>query len=222
MLGHGTSIDQAAPAAFPGRELAGPFQPYHAHVHALAVNFDQAAALVIDAAVGTTVTGALTAIGGSVPARRTALAHVLFNLTTGLIALALLPVFLWGLHLGQRHLNLEPLAVSLAAFHTAFIALGVLLFLPFADRFAPWIERLLPERGPRLTRHLDDSLLAAPAVALEATRRVLRDMALELIDLITPLTESGVAGVDATRRHELTSALEHTQYFFARIPRRRG
>lgn len=31
--------------------------------------------------------------------------------------------------LGQRHLKLEPGAVSLAAFHTAFIAMGVLLFV---------------------------------------------------------------------------------------------
>jgi phosphate:Na+ symporter len=187
-------------------------------LHAQAVNFDQAAALVIGAAIGTTVTGALAAIGGSVPARRTALAHVLFNLATGLIALALLPLFLGGLHLAQRHLNLEPGAVSLAAFHTAFITLGVVLFLPFADRFARRIERLVPERGPRLTRHLDTSLLAAPAVALEATRRALRDMALELVDQLMPLTQGGVASVEESRRYDLTSALEHTQQFFARIP----
>jgi len=187
-------------------------------LHAQAVNFDQAAALVIGAAIGTTVTGALAAIGGSVPARRTAVTHVLFNLATGLIALVLLPLFLWGLRLAQLHLGLEPGAVSLAAFHTAFIALGVALFLPFTDRLARWIERLVPERGPRLTRHLDDSLLAAPAVALEATRRTLLDMAQELVDLLAPLLESGVAGVEQARRHELTTALEHTQRFFARIP----
>jgi phosphate:Na+ symporter len=187
-------------------------------LHAQAVNFDQAAALVIGAAIGTTVTGALAAIGGSVPARRTAVTHVLFNLATGLIALVLLPLFLSGLHLAQLHLSLEPGAVSLAAFHTAFIALGVALFLPFTDRLARWIERLVPERGPRLTRHLDDSLLAAPAVALEATRRTLLDMAQELVDLLAPLLESGVAGVEHARHHELTTALEHTQHFFARIP----
>lgn len=36
-----------------------------------------------------------------------------------LAALLLLPGFLWG--------------ISLAAFHTAFIAVGVLIFLPFVD-----------------------------------------------------------------------------------------
>ncbi len=187
-------------------------------LHAQAVNFDQAAALVIGAAVGTTVTGALAAIGGSVPAKRTALTHVLFNLATGLVALALLPLFLWGLHLAQRHAGLEAGAVSLAAFHTAFIALGVALFLPYAGPLARRIERWLPERGPRLTRHLDDSLLAAPSVALEATRRTLMDTALELVDLLDPLLDSGVAAPDPARRLEVAAALDRTQRFFARIP----
>lgn len=70
-------------------------------LHTGAVSFDQAAAVVIGAAIGTTVTGALAAIGGSVPAKRTALAHVLFNLATGLIAV-LLPAFLWASHLAWR------------------------------------------------------------------------------------------------------------------------
>lgn len=187
-------------------------------LHAQAVNFDQAAALVIGAAIGTTVTGAMAAIGGSVPAKRTALTHVLFNLATGLIALVLLPVFLWGLHQAQAHLGLVPGAVSLAAFHTAFIALGVAAFLPYAEPLARRIERLLPERGPRLTRHLDDSLLAAPAVALEASRRSLADTALELMDMLNPLLESGAGGVEGQRRHEAVLALERIQVFFARIP----
>jgi len=187
-------------------------------LHAQAVNFEQAAALVIGAAVGTTVTGALAAIGGSVPAKRTALTHVLFNLLTGLIALVLLPAFLAGIRIAQARGWLDPGAVSLAAFHTAFIALGVAMFLPFAEAFARSMERLLPERGPRITRHLDSSLLAAPPVALEATRRTLTDATLDLADQLRPLLDSAVASVDAARRHELSTALDSTQRFFARIP----
>ena len=148
-------------------------------LHAGAINFEQAASLVIGAAVGTTVTGALAAIGGSVPAKRTALAHVSFNLATGCIAVVLLPLFLWAIGLAQRHAGLEAGAMSLAAFHTLFIAVGVAIFLPFVHRFSRAIERLLPDRGPALTRHLDDTVLQTPAVALEATRRALRETAAE-------------------------------------------
>lgn len=40
-----------------------------------------------------------------------------------LAALLLLPGFLWGISLAASH----------TAFHTAFIAVGVLIFLPFVD-----------------------------------------------------------------------------------------
>ncbi len=187
-------------------------------LHTGTVSFEQAAALVIGAAIGTTVTGALAAIGGSVPAKRTAFTHVLFNLATGLIAIALLPVFLWGLGLGQKYLGLEPGAVSLAAFHTAFIAFGVLLFLPFAEGIARRIERLLPDRGPHLTRHLDDSLLQAPPVALEATRRTLSDTARELFGLLRAVLRGNDGSLDDPRRPQIAQALEQTRDFFARIP----
>lgn len=187
-------------------------------LHANAVNFDQAASLVIGAAIGTTVTGALAAIGGSVPAKRTALAHVVFNLATGVIALLLLPVFLWGLTIVQQQMDLEPGAVSLAAFHTAFITFGVVIFLPFSRPFARWIERLLPDQGPRLTRHLDDTLLQVPAVALESTRRTLVDTTLEVIRQLDRLLSSAVARVSDLQRAEVKEALEKTQRFFAKIP----
>ncbi len=186
-------------------------------LHSQAINFEQAASLVIGAAVGTTVTGALAAIGGTVPAKRTALAHVVFNLTTGVIAVVLLPMLLWLIALAQTHLGLDPGAVSLAAFHTTFIALGVLLFLPFADRFARWVERRLPDRGPALTRHLDDSLLSVPPIALEASLRALRDIATETFNALRANLEHPDTGATEARAR-ITQALEDTQLFFSRIP----
>ncbi len=188
-------------------------------LHTETIGFDQAASLVIGAAVGTTITGALAAIGGSVPAKRTALAHILFNLATGLIALAMLPVFLFGIQWAQTRFNLEPGAMSLAAFHTAFIALGVVIFLPFATPFANAIERLLPDRGPPLTRHLDNSLLQAPPVALEATRRALRQTSAEIfqrlhVQLRSPSEPRG----DMPPLAPLQVAADRIQRFFAQIP----
>ena len=187
-------------------------------LHAEAINFEQAASLVIGAAVGTTVTGALAAIGGSVPAKRTAAAHVLFNLSTGLIAVVLLPLFLWGIQWAQRHAGLDPGATSLAAFHTAFIAVGVALFLPLVQQFAARIERWLPERGLTLTQHLDDTLLHAPAVALEAPRRAWRETACQLFAAIQGVLGAHADDADEGRRARIHEALARTQEFFARIP----
>jgi len=187
-------------------------------LHTATINFEQAASLVIGAAVGTTITGVLAAIGGTTSAKRTALAHVIFNLATGLIALLLLPLLLWSLAAAQIHLGLEPGATSLAAFHTTFIALGVLVFLPFVNGFSRWIEHLLPERGPHLTRHLDDTLLHSPAVALEATQRALRETACELFDALAHTLRADAGNRDDSRHNRIADALERTQQFFSRIP----
>lgn len=149
-----------------------------AALHAGAISFDQASALVVGAAIGTTMTGVLSAIGGTIHARRTALAYVLFNLAAGVIAIALLPVFHWVIALMGQYLGLDAGASSLAAFHTLFILVGVVLFLPFVEPFARRVERLLPDReASPATARLDASLLPLPAVALEASARALEQLA---------------------------------------------
>jgi phosphate:Na+ symporter len=187
-------------------------------LHTASINFEQAAYLVIGAAIGTTVTGVLASIGAGVSTRRTALAHVMFNVITGIIALVMLPVFLRVIGWAQIHMELEPGATSLAAFHTSFIAVGVVLFLPFVNQFSRWIERLLPEEGPELTRHLDALVLNVPAVALEATRRALSETACEIFSVIRDRlgdVRKGLSGFNST---ELEQALDQTQQFLARIP----
>ncbi len=187
-------------------------------LHTHSVNFEQASSLVIGASIGTTVTSALAAFGASISAKRTALAHVLFNLATGLIAVLLLPLFLWGIQESQQHLGLQAGAMSLAAFHTAFILVGVVIFLPFIGRFSQWIERLLPEKGPPLTRHLDDTVLNVPAVALEATRRALTETACELFNSVRTHLYDLWKYVDTAGYFQVQEAIEQTQLFLARIP----
>ena len=127
-----------------------------------ALNFEQSAALAIGAAIGTTVKAGIVAIGATIHVKRTALALIAFSLTTGILAFLLMPVLLGIIHFAQRRWGLEEGAVSLAVFHSMFIAMGVALFLPFVHRYSAFIERLLPDRGTGFTRFLDKSLLIPP------------------------------------------------------------
>ena len=185
-------------------------------LHVGTIGFEQAASIVIGAAIGTTVTGALAAIGGGTQAQRTALAHVLFNLFTGILALVLLPLFLAVITWLQAHVGLDAGAASLAAFHSLFIALGVLLILPMAGRFARVIERLRPESGSSLTRYIDDTLLGMPPLALEASGRALSATALHtaqgLNDLLT-VNQPNMAPL----QQEVEQALNRLQQFIAKI-----
>ncbi len=190
-----------------------------AALHTGSITFEQAASLVIGAAIGTTITAAIAAIGASTSAKRTALAHILFNLFTGLVAVVLLPFFLWMLAWAQQRELLDPGAVSLAAFHTSFIALGVLIFLPFVGPFCRMIERILPERGPRLTRHIDASLLTVPPVAMEAARGGLRESAALLFQILASRlhgTRPDQNTEDQSRQIE--KALHEISAFISKIP----
>lgn len=188
-------------------------------LHTGSINFEQAALLVIGASIGTTVTGALAAIGASVPAKRTALALVLFNSATGLIAVLLLPLLLWLIGWWQRTAGLDAGAVSLAAFHSVFVAMGVVVFLPFIDRFARAVERMLPDKGPTLTAHLDKMVLDVPEVALEAALRALREISIETFDLLAEsLREPAGRAPEKERRTRVEEAIRQTQEFLGAIP----
>lgn len=187
-------------------------------LHSGAISFEQASSLVIGASIGTTVTGALAALGGNVPAQRTALAQILFTLGTGLLAVSLLPWFLWGLAVAQQRHWLDSSAVSLAAFHTAFTLLGVVIFLPWVRRYAAFIEHLLPDRGPQLTRHLDRTLLHTPPIALEAARRALKETTGELCVVLNHQLRRQATAQDDQRYELVVQALEQIKEFSQQIP----
>jgi phosphate:Na+ symporter len=184
-------------------------------VHTGAIDLEAAAALVVGQNVGTTVKAALAGMGGSVPARRTAVAHIGFNVLTALGAFLLLP-FVPGL---SQVLDLEgDPAIALAAFHTGFNLLGVALFLPFTVRYAAFIERMVPDHGSALTRHLDPSVASLPAVALEVARRtVMAVAAAAFVQAHTIVTAPVRPGAVARHAYTHRAALAETRRFLARV-----
>lgn len=185
--------------------------------HAGTVNLDQALMLVIGASIGTTVTAALASIGASVPARRTALAHILFNSFAGAIGFLIEPVFALAVRHFEARGEFAPGALSLAVFHTSFNVLGAAVTLPMVERLGRMVIRLVPDRGPVLTRHLDGSLLEVPEVAIEAVRRTLVDCAGELLGEIRRRLAAGWPRESASLL-SIQAALRETRAFLGRVP----
>ena len=128
-----------------------------------ALTFAQAAALVIGLNLGTTLTALLASLGGGPAMRQTALANLLFNLGTAVLAFPMLSLLALPLHrLGGDDLT------ALVLFHTGFNLVGALIFLPLTPRFAALVARLVPDAGDSLTRALDPLLRAQPEAALTA------------------------------------------------------
>lgn len=158
-------------------------------LHTNAISFDQAAVLVVGAAIGTTITGSLSAIGGSIYAKRTAVAYILFNVIAGLMAICMLPVLFKIIHWAEEAGYIANTATSLAAFHTLFILIGVIVVLPFVNKLAKLVERLLPVPEGDAAYLLDSSLLTIAPVALEASQKSLQKALESLFERIKHLNE---------------------------------
>ena len=131
-----------------------------------AIGLPQAAVLVIGMDIGTTFKSVLATLGGSRDMRRTAMAHVAYNVVTGLAAFAVVTVAVPAL---SRALGGDGPA-ALVAFHTLFNLLGVVLILPFTATFARLIEWLVPGSGAVLGEPPDRRLLSDAPAALDAAR----------------------------------------------------
>ncbi|MGE0713600.1 MAG: Na/Pi cotransporter family protein [Planctomycetota bacterium] len=184
-------------------------------LHSGTLDLSQAAALAIGQNVGTTITAGLAAIGANVAARRTALAHVLFNVLTGALAFASLPWLVPALDRGLRALGMSSPALQLAAFHTAFNLGGVLLFLPLTGPYARLITRLIPERGPRLTRRLDQRAAGGP-LALDVAGLTLRDTLQEALACQEGLLAGEARGPLLERLEAVRDAVTQTREFLGR------
>lgn len=185
------------------------------HLHT--IDLTQATALVVGQNVGTTATALFAAIGGPAAVKRTAVAHFLFNAFTAVVVFCLLAPFTTAVQAVVGWWGPADDATTLAAFHSAFSVLGVLLLFPVIHRFSGLIERLLPERGPLLGRSLGRGVADEPTLALEATRRTLAEIAAHLLGVMRRrldgvAAEDVEADLDAARR-----AFDETRRFIARI-----
>ncbi|MBE0620587.1 MAG: Na/Pi cotransporter family protein [Burkholderiales bacterium] len=138
-----------------------------------------AAAVVIGANVGTTVTALIAAVGATPNAKRSAAAHILFNVLTGAVALALLPWLVAAIGAAGDALELGSApAAKLALFHTAFNLLGVALIWPIADPMVRFLEKRFRavEEDEGRPRYLDANVAAVPTLALNALEQEVRRM----------------------------------------------
>jgi phosphate:Na+ symporter len=189
-------------------------------LHGGLLTLGQAAALVVGMDVGTTATAALATVGASVAARRTGLAHVVFNLLTGVMAYLLLQPY--GELARRVGLAAEP-ELALVAFHTGFNVLGVLLVLPVAGRLRALVERLVPERGPPLTRRLDEAALVDPTLGLHAVAGALREIAGHALAAAADLVRRAAPPAESARALAgAGEALSEARRYLARIESERG
>ena len=164
------------------------------------ISFEASVALILGENIGTTITANLAAIGTNLAARRTALAHFLFNFIGVCYMLIFFQFFIkfiasitpgdadfviqtqeqvarMGGELGDKPF----IARHIANTHTMFNILNTIIFLPLVGVLAKLSTMMIRGRDKDVDFHLkylDNRVLNTPPIALAQARAETRSMAL--------------------------------------------
>jgi phosphate:Na+ symporter len=156
------------------------------------ISYENALALAIGANVGTTITAIIGAMSSNIEGKRLAGAHLIFNVTTGLIAIIFIHQIVYLVDFTALKLGIleNDYTLKLAIFHTIFNTIGIVVMIPFINKLVIFLERVLQEKkstdaiGYDGVKYLNDSVLEFPQSSMGAIIREtkhLYDNAFEII-----------------------------------------
>ena len=121
-----------------------------------AVPFIAVLPFIFGSNIGTTITGILAALGGSLSAKRTAGLHTIFNIIGTLIGMILLYPYANLIMWLTKILNLEPM-MQIAFTHIIFNLTTTLLLLPFLKQLCNVVRKIIPGNEPeRIEINIDE------------------------------------------------------------------
>ncbi len=154
------------------------------------ITYEIGLALAIGANVGTTITAVIGAVGANIAGRRLAGAHLIFNMTTGIVALALIHPLSNLVDILAEYMNIaaDNYMLKLALFHTIFNILGVVIMIPFIKRLEKFLYTIFKEvviTDIDMPKYLNKAVLEYPMSALEAilneTKYLFKNATFEII-----------------------------------------
>jgi len=160
------------------------------------IGLDVAIPIMLGDNIGTTVTAQMAALGTNLAARRTAMAHTLFNVIGSMYMLFFVYIgwFAKGLDfMIPGELSAKNIMFYIAVSHSAFNVINTMVFFPFIG----WLERLsillVPKKKDSIeigTQYLERHLLETPPIALEQARKE----TVHMLDLANKSIESAMKG----------------------------
>ena len=156
------------------------------------ITYENALALSIGANMGTTITAILGSLSSNIAGKRLAGAHLIFNMVTGVIAIAFINQFLYAVEIISDFSGIadDNYTLRLAVFHTLFNLVGVIIMLPLTNKLVVFLEKVLrePVTAIKKPKYLNDAALESPPAALEVVRKESE----RLYDLATRVIAHGI------------------------------
>ncbi|PLY05278.1 MAG: Na/Pi cotransporter family protein [Arcobacter sp.] len=134
-----------------------------------------ALALAIGANVGTTVTAAIGSLTSNQNGKRLAFGHFIFNIITGLIAVALIYSLKDLVDLLAPYFGIadENYSMKLALFHTIFNLLGIIILFPFISYIVVLSHRFINDKVKKDSKpiYLDKANIKIPYNAMVSVQK---------------------------------------------------
>jgi len=138
------------------------------------ITYENALALAIGANVGTTITAIIGSMSANYQGKRLAVAHLIFNVVTGAIAIIFIAQFVWTVNGIAAAVGIaeDDYTLKLAVFHTVFNTVGVAVMIPTVPRLVTFLQRVIPKPREELVEpmYINDSAFDFPETLLEAVR----------------------------------------------------
>ncbi|MDY2588871.1 MAG: Na/Pi cotransporter family protein, partial [Agathobacter sp.] len=132
--------------------------------------------------IGTTITALLASVGQSKDAKRTAVAHSVFNISGAFIFIWIIKPFASFIqYISPKGAEVEVIARQIANAHTTFNIVMTLIWLPLIGVLVKIVIAIIPDRkanpiaAPDQPQYLDDKMINQPSAALHlVTKEVIR------------------------------------------------
>ena len=128
--------------------------------------------------IGTTITALLASVGQPRDAKRTAVAHCIFNMSGALIFIGLIKPFAYVIRMiSPKGPEVQVISRQIANAHTTFNVVMTLIWIPLIWLMVKIVMKIIPDaktsekRAPSLPQFLDDKLIGQPTVALSLARK---------------------------------------------------
>jgi len=152
------------------------------------ISYPDSLALAIGSNIGTTFTALLGSLAANQAGKKLAVAHLIFNIITGLVALLLLHPLMRSVDYLSSVFGIvsSNYTLKLALFHTMFNVLGVLIMVTWINKLINILNRIIKDAPVEIEqpKYLNDKVLIHPQSTLHALYKEtehLLDLTFEII-----------------------------------------
>lgn len=136
-------------------------------IYAGIIPFPSAAAIVIGSEVGTTIKILLWGVKGSADKKRVAWGNFIYNIFTAVVAYLALHLLIYFI---ENILRISDPLIALVAFQTTINIVSIILFIPFLNIFATWLESKFIPDSSNGNSYISQNLPVLAMLAADAMR----------------------------------------------------